>query len=369
MLTGKPITVNALRVKQQPHVPVYTFGIDGKLIQNIASVSYAQRNKSGELTGYQRGPAEKHIREILDYLSTADAILPNAIVIAFTSNIKFEPIPGFPSSEWGTLGRLTIPIPGNASESRVGWIVDGQQRVAALSKMDRSKHFPVVVVAFQSDSPTLQRDQFVLVNKTKALPKNLLNEILPEVSSPLPKTLRRQQIAAEVLHRLRYDSKSPFVDRVKGLGAEGDNVSISPNSLLSVIQNSFQQRGILFEQYDPAAKKQSYDRMARVMNIFFEGVRRTWPEAWEGTPSTSRLVHGVGLVALGHLMDKVMSEVDVSSSKAVSVVYNRLSPLTHRCAWTQGRWPKLACAWDDLQNTSTDKARLTDHLLREYRNI
>ena len=80
-----------------------------------------------------------------------------------------------------------------------------------------------------------------------------------------------------------------------------------------------------------------------------------------------RLVHGVGIVAPGHLMDRVIHEVDVSSSRAGSMVANRLEPIMDRCAWTAGRWPVLDCAWNELQNTSQDKARLTEYLLKKYK--
>jgi DGQHR domain-containing protein len=364
--SGKPIRVNALRVKQRSDVPVYVFGIDGKLIQNIAAVSQANRNKAGVLTGYQRGPAERHIREILDYLSTSDALLPNAIVIAFTDKVQFEALPGQPASEWGTFGHLSIPVPGNGSEHRVGWIVDGQQRVTALSRLDSTKHFPVAVVAFQSASDEFQRSQFILVNKTKPLPRNLLNEILPEVSATLPRNLQRQQLAAKVLVAMRFDEKSPFFGRIKGLGADGEGVNISQNALIEVITNSMKKKGALFYSYDAAQKRDSYARMAAVVNVFYEGVRRTWPLAWEGDPTSSRLVHGVGIVALGHLMDRMMTDIDPNSPRAASMVQSRLAVLQDRCAWTAGRWPSLGRAWNDLQNTSQDKNLLSDYLLREY---
>lgn len=366
MSPGKAIRVNALRVKQRAEVPIYVFGIDGKLIQNLASVSHAQRTKSGVLTGYQRGPSAKHIREILDYLSTADAILPNAIVISFTSKVQFEPLSNTPFSEWGTFGHLTIPIPSNGSESRVGWIVDGQQRVTALSKLDSTKHFPVVVVGFVSDSDALQRDQFVLVNKTKPLPRNLLNEIIPEMAASLPKSMQRQQLATKIVLLLRFDEKSPFSGRIRGLGVDSESANISQNALTELVQNSMKKKGVLFYKYDSTAKKASYERMAQTINVFFEGVRRTWSDAWEGNPASSRLVHGVGIVALGHLMDRIMNDIDVNSPKAASMVQNRLSALSGRCAWTTGRWPTLGRAWNELQNTSQDKTLLGDYLLKEY---
>jgi hypothetical protein len=125
-------------------------------------------------------------------------------------------------------------------------------------------------------------------------------------------------------------------------------------------------KGALFYHYDEKQKRESYARMALVVSTFFEGVRRTWPDAWEGDPSSSRLVHGVGIVALGHLMDRIMTDVDVNSPKAASVVANRLSGLSGKCAWTSGRWNGLGRAWNDLQNTSQDKTLLTDFLLKEY---
>ena len=99
---------------------------------------------------------------------------------------------------------------------------------------------------------------------------------------------------------------------------------------------------------------------------FFEGVRRTWPEAWAGAPANSRLVHGAGIVALGCLMDRIMPEIDLASPKAASVVANRLAGLVKRCAWTSGKWPGLGLKWNELQNTSQDKARLTEYLLKQY---
>ncbi|MGH9888746.1 MAG: DGQHR domain-containing protein DpdB, partial [bacterium] len=134
----------------------------------------------------------------------------------------------------------------------------------------------------------------------------------------------------------------------------------------SVINDSIRRRGVLFDHCDTEKKRYDYDGMATTMNAFFEGVRRTWPSAWDANPKTSRLVHGVGIVALGHVMDRVMREVDATSSKAASMVVTRLAPLAKRCAWSKGRWPVLNCAWNELQNTSQDKARLTDFLLKEY---
>jgi DGQHR domain-containing protein len=361
------IEVNALRIEQRKDVPVYVFGVEGRLVHQLATVSYANRNKDGVLSGYQRREVSSHINDILNYLSQGTPLLPNAIVIAFDERVRFAPLNGTLSSEWGTFGKLEIPLPKNLSETKAGWIVDGQQRVTALAKLKPGRSFPVVVVAFQSPSQFLQREQFLLVNKTKPLPRDLLNEILPDISTVLSKDLEFRRVASKVVQLLRFDPDSPFYRRIRGLGEQSESHNISQAALLSVIQTSIRKKGILFDLVDGKTKRHDSKGMARVVNVFFEGVRRTWPNAWEGNPKISRLVHGVGIVALGHLMDRVMQEVDARSPRAASMVANRLEGMRQRCAWTSGRWPVLACAWNELQNTSQDKARLTEYLLKEYK--
>jgi DGQHR domain-containing protein len=361
------IQVNALRIEQRKDVPIYVFGVEGRLVHQLATVSYANRSKDGVLSGYQRREVGAHINDILNYLSQGTPLLPNAIVIAFDDRVRFSALNGSRSSEWGTFGKLEIPIPSNLTETKAGWIVDGQQRVTALAKLKPKSHFPVVIVAFQSSSQQLQREQFLLVNKTRPLPRDLLNEILPDVTAPLSKELESRRAASKVVQILRFDPNSPFYKRVRGLGDEGEAYNISQAALLSVIQTSIRKKGVLFDLVDGKSKSHDSKGMARVVAVFFEGVRRTWPKAWEGNPKTSRLVHGVGIVSLGHLMDRVMQEVDVSSPRAASMVANRLEFIRERCAWTSGRWPILGCAWNELQNTSQDKARLTEYLLKEYK--
>src|SRR5687768_914230 len=118
MSSHKTIRLNALRVRQQASVPIYVFGVEGRLVHLLASVNYAHRAKEGTLLGYQRGAVSKHIAEILAYLQQGDAILPNAIVIAFDSRVVFEALKGLPAAEWGTFGYLTIPVPANASQAK-----------------------------------------------------------------------------------------------------------------------------------------------------------------------------------------------------------------------------------------------------------
>jgi DGQHR domain-containing protein len=364
--TERVLRVNALRVEQRPDIPLFVFGINGRLIQQFAAVQSATRNDDGVLVGYQRTRVQRHIQEIFNYLSQEGALLPNAIVLAFDNSVEFTPLDGALRVEWGTFGRLAIPLasPGNPKPAL---IVDGQQRMSALADLRPDRKFPVVVVGFSAASEALQREQFVLVNKSKPLPRDLLNELVPHVDTALPKPWRLRRVAGQVVELLRYDKGSPFYGRIRGIGATGEGANISQAAILEVIQRSVRRAGVLSHHYSTVLDEGDVRSMAEIISVYFTGVARVWPSAWNGSPWSSRLVHGVGIYAVGSLMDVVMREVDASAPRAIYSVERRLLRLKKRCAWTSGRWPALRCAWNELQNTSQDKRRLAEYLLEEYR--
>jgi DGQHR domain-containing protein len=359
------LRLSALRIEQRRDAPLFIFGVNGRIIHQFASVNFAERSRDGVLTGYQRDRVQSHIAQILAYLRQDDALLPNAIVIAFNGEVTFTPVPGAMRSEWGTLGHLEVPLP-RSGQPKPGFIVDGQQRVSALAQLDPTRDFPVVVVSFTSHSDALQREQFVLVNKTKPLPRDLLNELLPHVETQLPKPWRLKRVAGRVLELLRFDKQSPFYGRIRGVGGYGEGCSISQAAVLGVIEASIRRGGVLSEFYFTGSDSADTEAMARVVRVFFKGVERVWPYAWNGNPWNSRLVHGVGISAIGGLMDVIMEEVDSESPRAVSSVARRLKKIERVCAWTEGRWRGLDCAWDQLQNTSQDKRRLAQYLVSAY---
>lgn len=359
------LRLNGLRIQQRDDVPLYVFGVDGRMVHRFAAVDSAARGTDGVLQGYQRDRVKSHINQIFRYLEGEDAILPNAIVVAFDERVEFTATPGIVGSEWGTLGRLEIPLPGKGDD-KAAYIVDGQQRASALALLDPERNFPVVVVGFQATSEETQRQQFVLVNRTKPLPRDLLNELLPHVGGELPTAMTMRRVSGQVLEILRFDQTSPFYGRVRGLGASVEGCNISQASVLGMIEANIRRGGSLADDYY-AENGPDVAVMARQVHVFYTGIARTWPYAWGGSPWTSRLVHGVGIAATGMLMDDVMLDVRPNSRKAISATRRRLKPLKNRCAWTEGRWPKLRCEWNELQNTSQDKRRLGGYLRETYR--
>ena len=94
-------------------------------------------------------------------------------------------------------------------EAKPGWLVDGQQRALALSR-SRRKDFPVPVCAFITDDVEIQRDQFLRINNSRPLPRGLVTELLPEVSSPLPANMALRKMPAAICDLLNREKASPF---------------------------------------------------------------------------------------------------------------------------------------------------------------
>src|SRR5581483_10599941 len=141
---------------------LYSFAIDGKQLPLVATVSRVHRDSAAQIQGYQRPEVLSHIGAIRRYIESSDAMIPNALVIAFDKRVRFEPT-GDADKDDGfvTPGVLVIPLdPKAPEEERPGWIVDGQQRAAAIREA-RVRNFPVCVTAFISDSDADQRSQFI----------------------------------------------------------------------------------------------------------------------------------------------------------------------------------------------------------------
>src|SRR5688572_4718442 len=98
----------AIRVEQSPGRHLYSFAVDGKLIPSFATVSRIHRQEN-VLEGYQRPEVLSHIGEIRAYLESDRPMIPNAIVVAFDTRVRFEVAPDG-GCEYARHGTLAIPL-------------------------------------------------------------------------------------------------------------------------------------------------------------------------------------------------------------------------------------------------------------------
>jgi DGQHR domain-containing protein len=297
-------------------------------------------------------------------------MIPNALVIAFDSRVRFEPSKSANGHPYVRPGEIVIPLDGETPDyDKPGWIVDGQQRTAAIREA-RIDRWPIFVTAFITDDEQHHRSQFILVNSTRPLPRSLIYELLPSTSDRLPLRLETRKFPAYLLERLNFDDGSPLREMIRTPTAP-DGV-IKDNSMLRMLENSLTD-GVLYDFRDPDTGEGDVDAMLSILMNYWRAVAESFPNAWGLSPRKSRLVHGVGVVSLGFLMDAIADDIYLESHELVPTTedFGRgLNVIASVCKWTSGTWDfggGVTRRWNELQNLQRDINLLTNHLLGTYR--
>ena len=362
----------AIRIEQHPRHPLYLFTLTAAELLRVADVSRVSRDSTGALLGYQRPEVKRHVRNIVEYLDGSQVLFPNSIILALSSGIDFKQIRG-PKVDPGIAdaGTLRIPLP-RPGQPKPAWIVDGQQRALALSQC-RRQDLPVPINAFVADEVDMQRDQFLRVNNTKPLPRGLITELLPEVSTLLPSNLASRKAPAALCDLLNRDPESPFQGLIRRTSQDANtrgNAIVTDTAVVKMLQESFSSpTGCLFPYRNIASGETDFDAVRKLLILYWKAVKDTFPEAWGRPPTHSRLMHGAGVCAMGRLMDRVMGSIDLRSSRAPQLVRAELLSIKPICRWTEGNWEELGgLAWNEVQNTPQHLRLLSSVLIRAYLN-
>lgn len=361
MMTGNGLELPALEVTQEPGLAIYLFAVEGKLLSQFTAVSGVRRDGPGStLLGYQRPQVLRHVEEIRRYLDSPGAMLPNALTVAFDDRVRFEPLPlPLPTPvAYARFGLLRVPASGLAGPDRAGWLVDGQQRAAAIGRAARTS-MPVAVAAFIDPDPGRQREQFLRVNAARPLPRSLLLELLPLTAGPLPAALERWRLPAMLAEQLNLDPRSPLYRMIR-TATNPDGV-MKDNSVLRALANSITDGAL--HSYLRAGRPDT-SGMIELTSSFWIAVRDMFPAAWRQPPRKSRLLHGAGVVALGLVMDTIALDRE-HPPPAAAVFAEGLRLIAQDCRWTSGTWA-FGRPWNHIQNTGQDARLLSDYLTGQY---
>jgi DGQHR domain-containing protein len=364
------IRLPAIEVKQGPGRTLYTFAVDGKIVHRFATISRVARAGTGELTGYQRPEVLSHIGDIRTYIESESPMIPNAVVLAFDSRVRFEPAKKGASSTYSRAGELVIPLDDDAPpEERPAFVVDGQQRLAAIRDAEVDS-FPICASAFITDDVREQTEQFILVNSTKPLPKGLIYELLPGTEASLPPLLLKRRLPAYLLTRLNNDENSPLKGRIQTATNPGG--IIKDNSILKMLENSLAE-GLLYRlRVGLGAEWTELEPLLGVLHSFWRAVALVFDDAWGLPPKRSRLMHGAGVVSLGLLMDAIGDRLRSRGEITEAMFRKDLLPLKPLCRWVDGYWdfgPGQQRKWNEIQNTSKDMQLLANFLLVQYKAL
>ena len=371
MKGSKMLVRKALKVQQKGGRFIYLLSLKGDELLQIAGVSRISRDDKGKLIGYQRAEVRRHVQAICEYLEGDDMILAHPLVLSFGSNVRFASSRGAGTSDGQAVaGKLFIPLPGDSAE-KPAWIVDGQQRAFAIRGC-KDKSFAVPICAFISDDVEIQRDQFVRINTSKPLPRGLVTELLPEVSSPLPANLAIKKVPSILCDLLNRQDGSPFkglILRASTPKAERQKAVVTDTVVVKMIEESLTQAtGCLFAYRNIASGEYDHEGIWAVLVTFWSAVRDTFPDAWGKPSRESRLMHGVGMRAMGRGMDRMMFTCDARKKEAISNVRQELAAIAPLCRWTSGEWEDLeGIKWNELQNLHKHLSMLSNYLIRAHK--
>lgn len=367
-MAKQTLSVRAVRSEQGNGTPVFAFFAHGGDIMRIADIARLHREEE-KLKGFQRREIKAHVNSIVEFLDSGNVLFPNAIILALSPEVDFASARGRKPGnicEVGDAGTLTIPI--YPSGRRAAWIVDGQQRSLALAQA-KHKSIAVPVIGFVSDDVEAQREQFILVNKARPLPKRLIDELLPEVSVLLPRDLAARQLPSALCELLNQHKESPFYGIIKReSNARSGKGVVADSALIEAMRLSLKSPLGALGQYKRNGDGADANAMYETMVLYWSAVRDTFPEAWGKPPTQSRLMHSAGIRAMGALMDQIMLRTDSSADRALAV-RSILRKLAGHCHWTAGRWEHLNLMWNEIQSTSQHISKLTEHLMHLERDL
>lgn len=336
----------AVRARQAPGHDVFVFAAHPSDVLSFAAIERVARADDGQLKGFQRHQVASHIRDIRDYLARDDALLPNAVIVAFINGVRIKDMPG---------GVVQVEIEAPEGQ-KPGFVVDGQQRLTALAGLDKPD-FQLFVSALVCKDYNQLRQQFVLINNTRPLPKTLIYELLPNVDG-LPERFTQRKFSARIVDLLNFTPGSSLHGEIR-----------QHTNPTGVISDTAMQRLVMNSASDGAIREmvQYEDRDQRafqLVNEFFHAVANVYGPAWGGmTPRFSRLRHGAGIVAMGFVMDHLYAAEGATKRHDFEPALRLLAPYA---AWTSGQWALEAFdtrPWNGIQNTPSDIDLLTRYLV------
>jgi DGQHR domain-containing protein len=201
---------------EQPGGTFYYSAIETKYIVNRLSI----RRRSTHTDGVQRDLAVKRIREVSDYLSTADAILPTPLVIS-VSGAELRYAEG--------ISYLQIPM---ADDLPWGEIIDGQHRYEGLRNTANFDRYQVPVCIFIDLSIEDKATVFSTINSTQVkVPKSYIYDLFDYTDANTP-----IKFCHDVCKTLNYEDGGPLFKRIKMLGRKlNDTEVLTQGALVDAI--------------------------------------------------------------------------------------------------------------------------------------
>jgi DGQHR domain-containing protein len=263
-LTGKkagsllsPLVTDALKVEQGSHT-LYVVKEKASVLYGALSIN---RKIEGKDEGYQRVLSSSRVQALKRFIAQKNPV-PGAIVVCLEKADY--------SAESKT---LTIP-----AGDDVGWVVDGQHRLAAAELASRDGlDIDLSVIAFVGLNEERQIEQFITINKeAKSVPSSLYLDLLKKLPSKKAADVPKER-AADLASLLRKNEESPFFQRIVTTTAPKEGQLSLVNFVRKVAPFVIPEKGLL-------APYGENDQVG-ILSNFYMGLAQVFPDEFESPSS------------------------------------------------------------------------------------
>jgi DGQHR domain-containing protein len=311
-----PFTIAVLKARQ-PIGEFFVGVLDSKRLCDITyfDVRRIMREREFETyLGIQRPLNEKRVREIQEYVQTADACFPTAVILSVDAKCAEY------DEKNGLLTLTNYEDPDDSAKSifyrQIAKVIDGQHRIEGLKNYSGSR-FDVNVSIFVDIDVAEEAYIFSTVN----LAQTKVNKSLAYDLFDLARSRSPQKLCHNIAVALDKDQKSPFYQKIKRLG-----VATEGRFNETLTQATFVEALIGYISLKPVHDRDLYVRgkqplkagaqesrllifrnmmidkrdlqIADVVWNYFDAVRSKWPTAWASTGSGMVLNRTNGFRAL-----------------------------------------------------------------------
>ena len=170
---------------------------------------------------------------------------------------------------------------------------------------------------------------------------------------------------------LNSEKTSPFFGLIRRASTSEEQKAktvVTDTSVVKMIEESLTSpAGCLFPYRNIATGETDFDGICKVLVTYWTAVSRVFPAAWGKPPSSSRLMHGAGIRAVGRIMDRVMPAIRLQQDNAVDLAAAEIRRIAPLCRWTEGKWEDLGgVSWNEIQNVPRHIRLLSNVLIRAY---
>ena len=308
---------SAIKIKQND-LEMFIFGA---YPSTLLKIGYVSRRASGRPEAYQRILNKDRISKIAEFISSKDALLPNAIIIAFDNQKEIQDEINYVG------GKLTFP-----RSYCSAWIIDGQHRVFGclntkyedVNPDDPVEEFKLPVVAFKSLDEILQNRTFVSINYNQ---KKIDPTLLCDLASAVPDI--KNELTWPSLLVAELNKIDPLKDCVKISELDkGRPISLSSfarygllEGLLGFDKKAQEYKGVLhaYAAFDNKAllkseiNEKAFKKQLDLLKRYFKGVYENTQDAdpaknpWINTKDYS-LLKPAGINALLLVLSRIMKK-------------------------------------------------------------